>query len=82
MFRKKRKHSIEATRLESLVAENMSVTGDVEFSSGLRIDGRVHGNVVSAEGAHGLLVLSQKGTINGRVKTYDAVINGTIAGDL
>jgi len=82
MFRRKRKHSIEVTRLESLVAASMAVTGDVEFSSGLRVDGRIDGNVSSAPGANGLLVLSEKGTINGSVRTWDAVINGTINGDL
>lgn len=82
MFRRKRKHSIEVTRLESLVADNMTITGDVEFKSGLRVDGNINGNVISAEGANGLLVLSEKGTINGSVKTHDAVINGTITGDL
>jgi cytoskeletal protein CcmA (bactofilin family) len=82
MFRRKRKHPIEVTRLESLVAASMTVTGDVEFSSGLRVDGRIHGNVGGAAGARGLLVLSEHGTINGSVRAYDAVINGTITGDL
>ena len=82
MFRRKRKNSIEVTRLESLVADNMAVTGDVVFASGLRVDGRIDGNVTSAKDANGLLVLSEKGTIKGAVRTWDAVINGTIIGDL
>lgn len=82
MFRRRHNKSIEVTKLSSLVADNMAITGDVMFSSGLRVDGRINGNVTSEDGARGLLVLSEKGTINGSVRTWDAVINGTIAGDL
>ena len=82
MFRRKRKHAIEVTRLESLVAASMTINGDVECSSGLRVDGRINGNVTGAPDANGLLVLSEHGVINGSVRAWDAVINGTIAGDL
>jgi len=82
MFRRKHNKSIEVTKLSSLVADNMAVTGDVRFSGGLRVDGRIDGNVTSEDGTNGLLVLSEKGSINGSVRTWDAVINGTIAGDL
>ncbi len=82
MFRRKHNKSIEVTKLSSLVADNMAITGDVMFSSGLRVDGRINGNVIGEVGTHGLLVLSEKGSINGSVRTWDAVINGTIAGDL
>jgi cytoskeletal protein CcmA (bactofilin family) len=54
----------------------------VRFSGGLRVDGRIDGEVISEDGTNGLLVLSEKGTINGSVRTWDAVINGTITGDL
>jgi cytoskeletal protein CcmA (bactofilin family) len=82
MFGKKRGMSIEVTKLSSLVAHNMAVEGDVIFEGGLRVDGRVAGNVVGKDGARGLLVLSEKGTIAGKVRVYDAVINGCVEGDL
>jgi len=82
MFRRKHNKSIEVTKLSSLVADNLGIKGDVMFSGGLRVDGRIDGNVLCEPGTHGLLVLSDKGSINGSVRTYDAVINGTISGDL
>jgi cytoskeletal protein CcmA (bactofilin family) len=82
MFRRKHNKSIEVTKLSSLVADNMVITGDVTFSAGLRVDGRIQGNVVSEPGGNGLLVLSEKGTIHGSVRAWDAVINGTITGDV
>jgi cytoskeletal protein CcmA (bactofilin family) len=86
MFGKRKKPPfIEVTKLSSLVAEGVEITGDVEFSSGIRIDGRVKGNVIgrALEGrTPPLLVLSDKGRIEGSVRCGDAVINGTVAGDL
>jgi len=82
MFRRKHNKSIEVTKLSSLMAVNVQIAGDVVFSGGLRIDGHVEGNVIGKDGDHGLLVLSEKGAIQGSVKVHDAVINGTVSGDL
>lgn len=82
MFRRKQNKSIEVTKLSSLVSVNVRVAGDVIFTGGVRVDGQVDGNVVGKDGDHSLLVLSEKGTITGNVKVYDAVINGTVCGDI
>lgn len=82
LFGRKRNRSIEMTKLSSLVADNLEIVGDVIFSDGLRVDGRIQGNVINKDGERSLLVLSEKGSINGRVRAYDAVINGVITGDL
>jgi cytoskeletal protein CcmA (bactofilin family) len=82
MFGSKRKTSIEVTKLSSLIADNVQIVGDVMFSGGLRVDGKVEGNVLNKDGEQTLLVLSDKGSITGRVSVYDAVINGTVHGDL
>lgn len=82
MLGRKRKRTIEMTKLSSLVADNLEIVGDVLFSAGLRVDGRIQGNVINQDGERSLLVLSEKGSITGRVRAYDAVINGVITGDL
>lgn len=82
MFGRKRNKSIEMTKLSSLVADNLEIVGDVLFSGGLRVDGKIEGNVLGKDGERSLLVLSEKGAIVGRVRAYDAVINGKISGDL
>ena len=82
---RKKQPSIQLTKLSSLIAEDVVITGDVSFASGLRIDGRIKGNVLAhpVEGqTRGLLVLSDKGHIEGSVRCGDAVINGTVTGDL
>jgi len=82
MFRKKSTLAIDVSRLAGLLAHDTCVRGDVIFAGGLRIDGRVEGNVLGKPDDHGLLVLSEKGVIVGSVKVHDAVINGRVEGDL
>ena len=86
MFSKRKNPSaIKMTQLSSLIAEGVEITGDVVFTGGMRIDGRVNGNVIgrSLDGkAPPLLVLSDKGRIEGSVRCGDAVINGSVVGDL
>jgi len=85
MFAKKQNPTptaVEPTKLDSLIGDNLSLTGDITFSNGLRVDGRVDGSVTGSNNEKNLLILSEKGAITGRVQVYDAVINGSITGDL
>lgn len=82
MFRKKKAISIDIRRLTSLLAHDTLVRGDVVFDGGLRIDGRVDGNVLGKPDGRGLLVLSEKGSVVGSIKVHDAVINGRVEGDI
>jgi len=82
MFRKKSGPTIDVSRMAGLLAHDTCVRGDVTFAGGLRIDGRVEGNVLGKADDRGLLVLSEKGVVVGAVKVHDAVINGRVEGDL
>jgi cytoskeletal protein CcmA (bactofilin family) len=84
--KRKKRPFIEITKLSSLIAEDVEITGDISFASGIRVDGRVKGNLIARSSddskARALLVLSDKGCIEGSVRCGDAVINGTVTGDL
>ena len=86
IFAKRAKRpTIEMTKLSSLIAEDVVIEGDLNFSGGIRIDGCIKGQVTCSPGAAGapaLLVLSDKGRIEGTVRCGDAVINGSVVGDL
>ena len=82
MFGRKKDNSIDITKLSSLVAENVEITGNLAFNDGLRVDGKICGNLSNKEGKKGLLVLSDRGCIEGNVNVHDAVVNGVIVGDL
>lgn len=83
--RRKQAPAIKLTQLSSLIAHGVEIEGDLAFSDGLRIDGRVRGQV-SGRAGHGdepaLLVLSQTGAIEGSVRCGNALINGSVTGDL
>jgi cytoskeletal protein CcmA (bactofilin family) len=83
MFRRKTDQpSIDVSRMSSLIAAGVEIAGDVVVTDGVRIDGQVVGNVLSKPDSRGLLVLSEKGCIDGDVRVHDAVVNGTIRGDV
>ena len=81
----KRKPFIQTAQLSTLVAEGVEISGDVAFAGGMRIDGRIRGDVIGKRvdaTTASLLVLSAKGHIEGSVRCGDAVVNGTVVGDL
>jgi cytoskeletal protein CcmA (bactofilin family) len=70
-----------AQEIGSLVGAGTTVTGDLSFSGGLRIDGVVRGAVRCTEGEKGgILVVSEHGTIEGEVRASHVVVAGRIQG--
>jgi cytoskeletal protein CcmA (bactofilin family) len=67
-------------RIDSLVGSGTVVEGNIEFTGGLRVDGRVRGNVTATDGQPSTLVLSEKAQIEGEIRVSHAVINGTVIG--
>ena len=71
--------------LSTLIAEGVEIVGDLAFGRGMRIDGRVKGDIVGrapAGQSPSLLVLSKTGHVEGSIHCGNAVINGTVVGDL
>jgi cytoskeletal protein CcmA (bactofilin family) len=65
----------------SLIGAGTTVTGDVTFTGGLRIDGVVKGAVRCSDGDKGgMLVISEHGTVEGEVRTAHLVVAGRIIG--
>lgn len=67
-------------RIDSLVGAGTTVEGDITFAGGLRVDGKVRGNVISAGEPHSTLVVSEQARIEGEIRVGHAVINGTVIG--
>ncbi|HVO48658.1 MAG TPA: polymer-forming cytoskeletal protein [Steroidobacteraceae bacterium] len=74
------KASKPQNRIDSLIGEGTTVEGDVIFTGGLRIDGKVKGSVVAADGQPSTLVLSERARVEGEIRVSHAVINGTVVG--
>ncbi len=74
------KHSKPQNRIDSLIGSGTIIEGDLNFSGGMRIDGKVNGNVVATPGKPSTLVLSEQAQINGNVHVTHLVANGLING--
>ena len=67
-------------RIDSLIGSGTVVEGNISFTGGLRVDGRVRGNVAATDDQPSTLVLSEKAQIEGEIRVSHAVINGTVIG--
>jgi cytoskeletal protein CcmA (bactofilin family) len=74
------KNSKPQSRIDCLIGAGTTVEGNIEFTGGLRVDGKVRGNVSAAEGKPGTLVLSEQAQIEGEIHVSHVVINGTVIG--
>ena len=68
------------SRIDSLIGEGTVVEGNVIFNGGLRIDGRIKGNVLTAGDQPSTLVLSERARVEGEIRVSHAVVNGTVIG--
>lgn len=75
-----KKASKPQSRIDSLIGAGTTIEGNICFTGGLRVDGQVRGNVVSADDKPGTLVLSDQARIEGEIRVAHAVINGTVIG--
>ena len=67
-------------RIDSLIGTGTIIEGNISFSGGLRVDGRVRGNILTSDDQPSTLVLSEKAQIEGEIRVSHAVVNGTVIG--
>ncbi len=67
-------------RIDSLIGAGTTISGDISFVGGLRIDGEVKGNVHAAGDKPGMLVVSEHARVEGEIAVSHLVINGTVLG--
>jgi cytoskeletal protein CcmA (bactofilin family) len=68
--------------IRTLIGEGTVIQGELRFTEGLRIDGEIHGDVVSTGDGQSILVISEKARVLGRVKAAHVIINGTVHGPI
>ena len=78
MFSSKKRKS---AKIDSLIGQNTLLSGDVEFSGGFHIDGKLKG-CVRAVDPSSLLTLSDHGVVEGDVHVPNIILNGTVVGDV
>ena len=62
----------------SIIATGMTVTGDIDSSGVVKVEGRVEGSVRSAR----QVLVGRQGVVKGDIQTREAVIGGTVEGTI
>ncbi|MCD7097925.1 polymer-forming cytoskeletal protein [Stenotrophomonas sp. MMGLT7] len=70
------------TVVDTLIGAQVVLQGDLVFSGGLYVEGRIVGKVVAEDGAAATLTLSEQGSIEGEVRVPVVVIDGRLDGDV
>jgi len=76
------RESKSQTRVDILIGSTARINGDVDFEGGLHVDGRIDGNVRAYGSAVSTLSVGEHGVIEGNVEATNAVLNGTVRGDI
>ncbi len=68
--------------VETLIGPRVVIRGDVQFSGGLYVEGKIIGKIIADEGSAAVLTISEQGLIDGEVHAPVVVIAGTLHGDI
>jgi cytoskeletal protein CcmA (bactofilin family) len=69
--------------VDTLIGRQTEVLGDVRFSGGLHVDGKIKGSVTTlGADKSATLSVSESGTIEGDVRVPTMILNGTVIGDV
>ncbi len=82
MFKNGKTAQRDGFTIDTLIGPDVVIRGDLEFSGGLYVEGRIVGKVLAAEGRPASLLLAEQGTIEGEVHAPVVIINGTLLGDV
>jgi cytoskeletal protein CcmA (bactofilin family) len=68
--------------IDTLIGVKTEFKGDIAFSGGLRIDGKVKGDITAKGESNSALILSEHAVVIGNVTVPHMIINGTIKGNV
>ena len=78
MKKKKRKF----VAITTLIDKDIVISGDTTYTGGIRVDGKIKGNLKVHGGEGSLLIMGYGSKITGDVEVEKAIINGEINGNV
>jgi len=67
---------------DTLITLDTKITGDVEFTGVLFVDGHIKGNITANHGDHSFLTIGTQGHIEGEIRVPQVMIYGYVKGDV
>ena len=78
----KRPNEKPCNTIDTLIGSKTEIKGDFQFTGGLRIDGKIRGNIVALGDGSSMLVLSEHAEVIGNVTVPHIIVNGKIDGNV
>jgi cytoskeletal protein CcmA (bactofilin family) len=75
-----KEHTKPQNRIDTLIGAETRIEGNIQFSGGLRMDGKINGNIIAAPGKPSTLVLSEHAQVNGEINVTHLVMSGVVNG--
>ena len=69
-------------QVDTLIGAQVVIHGDLKFSGGLYVEGRIVGKVIAEEGQRATITLAENGSIEGEVRAPVVILNGRLDGDV
>ncbi len=86
MFGNKKNNSnspkAKAGAADTLICKQTKITGNVNFTGVLYVDGHIHGDIVAEEAENSLLTIGLNGYVEGQINVPHIMILGRVKGDV
>lgn len=69
-------------KVDTLIGHETEIAGDVHFSGGLHVDGVVKGNIIAENESSSVVIISERGRVEGEVRVPNVLIDGHVTGDV
>ena len=76
------KAAAATTRFDTLISNKTKITGDIHFSGGLHIDGKVAGTIRAEDDGDAVVRISNLAIVEGDVVAPHVIVNGRVNGDV
>lgn len=82
MFKQNKPSARDGQVVDTLIGPQVVIRGDIEFSGGLYVEGRIEGKVVATGEGRAVLMLAEQGSIEGEVRAPVVMLDGRVDGDV
>jgi cytoskeletal protein CcmA (bactofilin family) len=77
-----KKSKSTSAKVDTIIGQQTRIEGDIHFSGGLHVDGRIKGGVIAEADSTSVLTVSEHGSIEGDVRVPTVILNGSVTGDV
>jgi len=76
------KNKARTANIDTVIGRNTTLEGDVYFAGGLHVEGVIQGDLIANNKEKSILILTQKGRIEGDIRGTAVVLDGEVLGNV